>query len=189
MKHPNWKIIVGTGNPGKEYERTYHNIGIAAVEKMSGMDSDKFKKPFSIRRGKSFGYFLNDGTVYVRPLTYMNESGRAVSAAAKYFDAKPENILVIHDDSDIETGKYKLDFGRGSAGHNGVRSIMEYLGTENFWRLRIGIRGEKKGKAGDFVLDKITPEDRILLERVLVDIKARYSERHGESRSSAGRGD
>jgi len=101
----------------------------------------------------------------------MNESGKAVKEAVKYFRAKPEEILIIHDDSDIELGKYKISFGRGSAGHQGVESIIKSLGTKNFWRLRIGIRRTKRKKAGEFVLKKITPADKLVWERLFSDLK------------------
>jgi len=106
----------------------------------------------------------------------MNESGRVVSSAMKHFNVKSEEILIIHDDSDIETGSYKLSYGAGSAGHNGIKSIIECLGTEGFWRLRIGIRGMHVEKAGDFVLQKISPRDKEKLEEALSKIQTSYSE-------------
>ena len=107
----------------------------------------------------------------------MNESGRAISAAIKYFKIKPEEILIVHDDSDIEIGKYKISFGRGSAGHNGVESIIKSLKTKDFWRLRIGIRPNirinqskisinQRLKASAFVLKKISKKDLKILEKV-----------------------
>jgi PTH1 family peptidyl-tRNA hydrolase len=105
----------------------------------------------------------------------MNESGKAVLSAMKHFGVTPEEILVAHDDSDIEAGSYKIDINRGSAGHNGIKSIIDHLGTENFGRLRIGVRGEKKGKAGDFVLTKMTPNDKQKIYGALSEIEASYS--------------
>lgn len=148
------KLIVGLGNPGKEYEKTYHNAGFLAID------------------------FFADNPPISRPLksdTYMNLSGGFVKKALKKYKANPEELLIVHDDSDIEFGKYKLSFGRGSAGHKGAESIIKSLGTKNFWRLRIGI-GKKlkadfpakvrKMKAGDFVLKKITKTDMEILEKV-----------------------
>lgn len=167
MEKINCRLIIGLGNPGKEYEKTYHNIGLSAV--------DFLKIPeFQIPASKKFEYAKINGRIFVKSLSFMNESGKTVVETVKYFSVKgekikPEEILVIHDDSDIELGKYKLSFGRASAGHLGVESIIKALKTKNFWRLRIGIRpkissikhqaSSKRTKAGEFVLKKISPSD------------------------------
>jgi PTH1 family peptidyl-tRNA hydrolase len=174
MEKKDIKMVVGLGNPGKKYEGTYHNIGQEAMEKIAGATG--FKRPFSILKAKPFEYLKTSERIYIKPAVYMNESGKAISSASKYFGIKPENILVIHDDSDIEAGAYKLSYGRGSAGHNGIKSAIQYLGTEDFWRLRIGVRGMHAEKAGDFVLKKMSPEDRIKIEKSLSEIQAGYSE-------------
>ncbi len=109
----------------------------------------------------------------------MNKSGKAVAEAKKRFKVKSEEILIIHDDSDIELGKYKFSFGRGSAGHKGIESIIKALKTKNFWRLRIGIRSKKVGlsaearraKAEDFVLKKITKKDLLIFNEVFSNAK------------------
>ncbi|MFA4999588.1 MAG: aminoacyl-tRNA hydrolase [Parcubacteria group bacterium] len=174
MEKNNFKLIVGLGNPGNRYKGTYHNIGMAVLERIAG--KERFKKPFSVWKGKPFIYLKGGNRVYVKPLLFMNESGRVVSSAMKHFNVKSEEILIIHDDSDIETGSYKLSYGAGSAGHNGIKSIIECLGTEGFWRLRIGIRGMHVEKAGDFVLQKISPRDKEKLEEALSKIQTSYSE-------------
>ncbi|MEK7114725.1 MAG: aminoacyl-tRNA hydrolase, partial [Patescibacteria group bacterium] len=114
------RLIIGLGNPGKEYEKTYHNAGFLFVD-----------------------YLINSQlpiTNYklLKTDVYMNQSGNFVKKTLKKYKIKPEEILIVHDDSDIELGKYKISFGRGSAGHNGVQSIIDALKTKNFWRLRIG---------------------------------------------------
>jgi len=109
----------------------------------------------------------------------MNQSGNFVKAALKKYKIKPEEVLIVHDDSDIELGKYKISFGRGSAGHRGVESIIKSLGAKNFWRLRIGIRrrltrtlrGLTQTKAIDLVLKKINKKDLEVLEKVFQTIK------------------
>ena len=138
------------------------------------------------KKGKqtSFEFFKfnnddKENIIFVKPLTFMNESGKAVLAAMRYFSAKdkkikPKEILIIHDDADIELGKIKLSFGQGAAGHHGVESVIKNLKTKNFWRIRIGIRPKTpndknqapKKKAGGFVLEKITPADKLVLERL-----------------------
>ncbi|MEK7147047.1 MAG: hypothetical protein AAB772_02215 [Patescibacteria group bacterium] len=153
----NFKLIIGLGNPGKEYANSYHNIGHLAV--------DYFSKTLN-----SIFYILNSNV-------YMNNSGSFIVKSLKKFTAKPEELLIIHDDSDIEIGKYKLSFGRGSAGHKGIESIIKTLGSKNFWRLRIGIRPinqinrHKRTKAGDFVLKKINITDKVILNALLAQIQ------------------
>jgi PTH1 family peptidyl-tRNA hydrolase len=147
------KLIIGLGNPGKEYEKTYHNVGFWAIDFLA-------KNPLFARLLKSN--------------SYMNHSGFFVAKASKKYGAKPDQILIIHDDSDIELGKYKVSFGRGSAGHRGVESTIKSLGTKNFWRLRIGIRRkvksekrkEKREKASEMVLKKINKKDLEILKKV-----------------------
>ncbi len=167
-------MIVGLGNPGEEYASTYHNAGAIFAEKISGETPDR--KPFSVWGNKPFRYAKTKGTIIVIPTTYMNESGKAVAAAAKHFGIKDDEIVIAHDDSDLPIGTWRLDFERGPAGHNGVRSIMEYLGSRSFWRIRIGVRGEQKEKAGDFVLKKMkTGEKKAILSNAL-DFEREYLE-------------
>ena len=139
------KLIIGLGNPGKEFENTYHNAGALFVNYLK-----KFKS--SVIGHK---LLVSD--------SYMNLSGRFVKRVLKKYKTKPGELLLIHDDSDIPLSKYKFSFGRGSAGHKGVESAINALGTENFWRLRIGIRPKagppRRVKAGDLVLKKISPKD------------------------------
>ena len=158
------KIIIGLGNPDPEYANTYHNVGYLFVDYLNEKEKREhwIKKPFAIR-SKS----------------YMNNSGRFIVLELKKSGAKPEELLVIHDDSDIELGKYKLSFGRGAAGHHGVESVQQHLKTNEFWRLRIGIRPPqeanppslklRRARAGEFVLKKITATDKKILERVFED--------------------
>src|SRR3990172_8828107 len=165
MKLQDIKLIIGLGNPGKEYEKTYHSAGFLFVDYLLKNPSiSNFHPPAS------------GGGLISKPLksdVYMNESGKFVKKALQKYQIKPEEILITHDDSDIEIGKYKISFGRGSAGHNGVESIIKALKTKNFWRLRVGIRKKtglpadlsakaqrataeaRQVKAGEIVLKKI----------------------------------
>ncbi len=150
------KLIIGLGNPDKKYENTYHNVGFLAV--------DYFAKNL-----------LNSNLL--KSAVFMNQSGDFVGKAIKKHGIKPQELMVIHDDSDIELGNYKISFGRSSAGHQGVESIINSLGTKNFWRLRIGIRKAglpaetRRAKAGDFVLEKITKNDWEILEKTFSEIE------------------
>ena len=135
-------FIIGLGNPGSQYASTYHNVGWLALDHLMETATQTMSL---VQKGKQknfeFFKFINDhNLIFIKPLTFMNESGKAVAASLKYFKIKPEEILVVHDDSDIELGKLKLSFGRGAAGHHGIESIIKILKTKNFSRLRIGIR-------------------------------------------------
>ncbi len=160
------KLIIGLGNPDKKYENSFHNAGFLFINHLAEKSGLEWKK------SKNFEYFKVGGKILVKTTEFMNESGKAVSEAVKYFSLgnaiKPEHILIVHDDSDIELGKYKLQFNRSSAGHKGVESIINALKTQKFWRLRIGIGGIKTGllarlrsrrMAGDLVLKKISPAE------------------------------
>lgn len=168
-----YKFIIGLGNPDKKYGNTYHNIGRLFVA--------YFVKNAKMKTANDFEYLKIGNTSFIRPLVFMNESGKAILAAMKYFKFKPAEMLVIHDDSDIELGKYKISLGRGSAGHRGVDSIIKALGTKEFTRLRIGIRpkanpsslnlpankaGLRRVKAENFVLNKISNDDLRSLEEL-----------------------
>ncbi len=149
MKLQDIKLIIGLGNPGKEYEKTCHNAGFLFIDYLND------KQPIKIKTLKSN--------------VFMNESGIFIAKILKKTGLKPEEILIVHDDSDIELGKYKISFGRGSAGHNGAESVIKSLKTKNFWRLRIGVRPpekESRKKAGDFVLKKISWGNSAILEKV-----------------------
>ncbi|MDP2705641.1 MAG: aminoacyl-tRNA hydrolase [bacterium] len=149
------KLIIGLGNPGQEYENTYHNAGNKFVDflKKKSADSD-----ISYKKEKTFEYAKANGLILAKTLVFMNESGLAVKKAAIFTKTKPEEILIVHDDSDLNIGDQKISFNRGTGGHKGVESIANNLKTKNFWRLRIGIRPEEKirSKAGSFVLKNIS---------------------------------
>jgi len=165
------KIIVGLGNPGQEYKNTYHNVGLLAMEKMVRGDDTLWEKHKNL-----FAYLETDDSMFIRPLTYMNESGKAVREALKKFNVKPDRLTIIHDDSDITVGNYKISFARNSAGHKGVQSIIDALKTNAFTRVRIGIRPARevrRQKAGEFALKKITPRDKKILDTVFSSITAR----------------
>lgn len=166
MKHT---LIIGLGNPDPLLENTYHNIGVLAVEWLAQDLSENRSVPeFRPYKG-IYSYIKIDNRTLMRPLVFMNESGIAVKEAMRVFKAKPENIVVIHDDSDIEVGAIKYSSGGGSAGHKGIRSIIDHIGTNEFARIRIGIREkneEHRKKAEEFVLSPITAKDRKIFDEV-----------------------
>ena len=157
------KILIGLGNPGEKYKNTYHNAGAIVLYRLY----DGAKKSAENERGGDTAQFRfaelkmenGDKNVFVWPKTFMNESGAAVRAVMKFFDAKNEEVVILHDDSDIALGEGKLSNSKNPAGHNGLISIQKETGVYDFSRIRIGIRDPKekiRRKAEDFVLKKIS---------------------------------
>ena len=181
----NTRLIIGLGNPGKKYEKTYHNAGFLFIDYLT--DSQQPNRPIA---------------KLLKSDVFMNQSGNFVKTAFKKFSIKsgkikPEELLIAHDDSDIELGKYKISFDRSSAGHKGVESIIKELKTKNFWRLRIGIRETslpvglsakalastkarraktglpaeaRRAKAGEFVLKKFNKKNFEILNKTFEEI-------------------
>lgn len=142
-------LIVGLGNPGAEYDRTRHNIGFMAIDRLAtswSISVGKEKRFYGIfGEGRLSNRLANNGKMrLLKPTTYMNLSGQALRACADWFKVSPENILVIYDDMDLPLGKLRLRPSGSAGGHNGMKSIISHLGTQNFPRLRLGIgRGGK----------------------------------------------
>ncbi|HEU0248120.1 MAG TPA: aminoacyl-tRNA hydrolase [Gaiellaceae bacterium] len=153
-------LIAGLGNPGARYERDRHNVGWMVVDELARRHDAAYKSKFNGRLSETR---VGDARVaLLKPETYMNESGRSISAAARFFKAAPEDVLVVHDDVDLEVGRLQARLGGGLAGHNGLRSIAQSLGTPEFLRLRIGVgrpgRGDPRDVA-DFVLAPFEAHD------------------------------
>jgi peptidyl-tRNA hydrolase, PTH1 family len=153
-------LVAGLGNPGREYERTRHNAGWLVLDELAQRHGGSWRSKFS---GSLSEVRLGDARVaLLKPETYMNESGRSLGAAARFFKVEPEQVLVVHDDVDLETGRLQARAGGGLAGHNGLRSLAQHLGSQDFLRLRIGVgrpgRGDPRSVA-DWVLSAFAPED------------------------------
>ena len=152
-------LVAGLGNPGGKYARTRHNVGWLVVDALGARHDAAFRAKFS---GQVAEVRVEVGRVaLLKPETYMNESGRSVGAAARFFKVPANALLVVHDDVDLEPGRLQLRAGGGLAGHNGLRSISRALGTPEFLRLRIGVgrpgRGDRRPVA-DYVLSPFEPE-------------------------------
>jgi len=166
-------LIAGLGNPGPEYEATRHNFGFMAVDQLMDRSGGPEKCPAVETRGDCLTYecqpVRNKAKVLLaKPQTYMNLSGLAVGKLASKFELSQTDILVIHDDLDLELGRMKLKKGGGDAGHNGIKSIVEHLGGAGFHRLRMGIgRPERRGGTRDYVLDPFDPEEMAVVEATL----------------------
>jgi len=165
-----YKLIIGLGNSGEEYLDTYHNAGFLFIDYLKRRLEISTEGTTTIGRKKVFHFMKTPTIVLIKPITYMNESGNAVKKILEYYNISPRETLIVHDDSDIEIGNYKISEERGSAGHKGVESIVSSLGTNDLVRLRLGIRKNVKSgkrlKAEDLVLKNISKADFLLLEKV-----------------------
>ncbi|KGR76572.1 aminoacyl-tRNA hydrolase [Ureibacillus manganicus] len=153
------KLIVGLGNPGKQYEHTRHNIGFECIDELA----KKWDAP--LNQMKFNGMFTTihrpEGKVMLlKPLTYMNLSGECVRPIMDYYDIEIEDVIVIYDDLDLEIGKLRLRQKGSAGGHNGIKSLIQHLGTQEFNRIRVGISRPPVGmKVADYVLSKFTKEE------------------------------
>lgn len=155
-------LVAGLGNPGRRHERDRHNVGWMVVEELGRRHGASFRSKFNGRVAETR---LGEAKVaLLLPETYMNESGRSISAAIRFFKVPPEHLLVVHDDVDLEPGRLQVRLGGGLAGHNGLRSIAQALGTQGFLRLRIGVgrpgRGDPRDVA-DYVLSPFEPHEDV----------------------------
>jgi peptidyl-tRNA hydrolase, PTH1 family len=152
-------LVAGLGNPGRGYERTRHNIGFLVADELARRQDGSFRSKFS---GQLAEVRLDDLRLgLLKPETYMNVSGKSVAAARKFFKIEPDDLLIVHDDVDLEQGRLQARLGGGLAGHNGLRSIAAALGTPDFLRLRIGVGRPERGDprpVADYVLSEFEPE-------------------------------
>lgn len=180
-------LIIGLGNPGGEFEGTRHNLGREILEKF-GKQEDfpefRFEKKWNAqvsegkvaksRREVGIPTSLStkkkrasgEKVVLLLPDTFMNKSGSAVAPVARFYKTKPNDTYLVHDDADITLGRGKLSFGKRSAGHKGVESVMRALKTRDFWRFRIGIAGRRNIPAEKLVLKKFTPDEQSLIKKI-----------------------
>jgi len=158
------RLVVGLGNPGKEYERTRHNAGFWLVERFASANGVMLRKDgkFQALVGRHESAFL------LMPQSFMNGSGRAVQMLAGFFKIKPEEMLVVHDELDFAPGVARVKQGGGIAGHNGLKDISQRLGSHDYWRLRVGIGhpGDKDAVA-DYVLQKPSAEDKTAIDQAI----------------------
>ena len=159
------RLVVGLGNPGKEYERTRHNAGFWLVEKYAQANSFVLRKDpkFKALVGKNAG-----GAWFLLPQSFMNLSGQPVQMLAGFFRIKPDEVLVVHDELDFEPGTARLKQGGGIAGHNGLRDISQRLATHEYWRLRLGVGKPPAGDDGaDYVLQKPSADERAAIDSAI----------------------
>src|SRR4051795_10489430 len=153
-------LVAGLGNPGREHAGNRHNVGWMVVDELARRHGGSWRSKFN---GQLTEIRIDGHKVaLLKPETYMNDSGRPVQAAVKFFKVEPDAVLVVHDEGDLDLGRLQARLGGGLAGHNGFRSIAQHLGTQEFLRLRIGVgrpeRGDRRSLA-DYVLADFEPHD------------------------------
>ena len=161
------KLIVGLGNPGKQYDKTKHNIGFAIIDELANrwnapLLQSKFKGAFSTvhKNGEKI--------ILLKPLTYMNLSGESIRPIMDYYDIQIEDLVVVYDDLDLPMGSLRLRQRGSAGGHNGIKSTIAHVGTQNFNRIRIGINRPPQGmKVPDYVLSRFSEEDWVSMQDVI----------------------
>jgi peptidyl-tRNA hydrolase, PTH1 family len=164
------RLVVGLGNPGKEYERTRHNAGFWLVERFAQANGIALRKDpkFKALVGKREGGAAGSSTFFVLPQSFMNASGQPVQMLAGFFRIKPEEMLVVHDELDFAPGVARIKQGGGIAGHNGLKDISQRVASHNYWRLRIGIgHPGDKDVVADYVLHKPSAEDKAAIDQAI----------------------
>ena len=168
-KAPVTWLVVGLGNPGDQYENTRHNAGFQVIDALGERDN------FPVQRLR-FHALTNSvviggqGVLVMKPVTYMNLSGQAVGEAARFYKIPPGQVLVISDDVDLPLGKLRIRKGGSAGGHNGLKSIIQHLGTDQFPRLKVGVGGKPHPDydMADWVLGKLQGEDRKIMDQAAV---------------------
>lgn len=157
------RIIVGLGNPGRDYAETRHNVGFMVLDRLARLFNVEWKND----RARKGELAAGPGVLLVKPQTFMNNSGECVGPLMRYFKFHPEQVLVIYDDISFPVGTMRLRAGGSAGGHNGMKSLIAHLGTEKFPRLRVGISAPGQKNMVGHVLGKFAPDERPLLEEAL----------------------
>jgi len=160
------KLIVGLGNPGKQYEKTRHNAGFMAVDFLAEHSGLAFKKSDKHKCELAEGQMLDEKVVLIKPQTFMNLSGQSVQSVISFYKIGLSDIIVIYDDVDIPSGNLKIRPSGSPGTHNGMRSVTQLLGSEEFIRIRLGIAPltEFKGRLEDYVLGRLSGEEESLMQ-------------------------
>jgi PTH1 family peptidyl-tRNA hydrolase len=157
------RLIVGLGNPGKKYERTRHNVGFQVIDQMAQMLSiDVSKKKFGALTGQ--GSFENENLILAKPQQYMNLSGQVVAVITGFFKLNTDDLIIVTDDMALDVGTIRIRPKGSAGGHNGLKDIIEKLGTQDFARLRIGVGQSTLPDSADYVLAKPTADEQKMLD-------------------------
>lgn len=162
------RLIVGLGNPGRDYENTRHNVGFWWVNEFARRENFSLRSDAKFHGIASRGLFNGLELVLLEPQTFMNLSGRAVTAIAQFYKITPAEMLVVHDELDLQPGIARLKIGGGHGGHNGLKDIIAQLGTKDFWRLRLGIgHPGDRDQVSNYVLNDPRKEERELIAEAM----------------------
>jgi len=162
------RLIVGLGNPGREYESTRHNVGFWWVDELARLQQLSFKNESKFHGLTARGQLHGHEVLLLKPQTFMNVSGRSVAALAQFYKIDPAEMLVVHDELDLPPGVARLKIGGGHGGHNGLKDIIEHLASRDFWRLRIGIgHPGDRAEVANYVLNDPRREERELMEQAM----------------------
>lgn len=161
------KLIIGLGNPGKDYQDTRHNVGFMTIDKIS----DKWTIPVQQNKFRAIvgeGRIGTERVLLVKPQTYMNLSGESVGEILRFYKLTPDDLIVIYDDLDLPLGQIRLREKGSAGGHNGIKSLIAHLGTEQFKRIKIGIsRPDQKSRVRDFVLSTFSKDEKPIIEEAI----------------------
>jgi len=163
-------LIAGLGNPGRQYEKTRHNMGFDTIDELI----DRHRIPQGGIAHKAMygkGMIAGEKVLAVKPLTYMNLSGEAIREYVNYYKMNPETeLIVIYDDIDLDPGQIRIRKKGSAGGHNGIKSIIAQIGTQNFYRIKVGVGAKPKGwDLADYVLGRFSPEERELVDKAICD--------------------
>lgn len=162
------RLIVGLGNPGREYETTRHNAGYWWADELARLQNLNFRSEAKFHGLMARGQLHGHEMLLLKPQTFMNASGRSVGALAQFYKIAPAEILVAHDELDLQPGTARLKLGGGHGGHNGLKDIIAHLGSRDFWRLRIGIgHPGERAEVVNFVLNDPRREERELIDAAM----------------------
>lgn len=177
------KLIVGLGNPGEKYQHNRHNAGFMVLDELKNRitnnqipnNKQSLIDNFQINKRFDSDVFQIGELILAKPQTFMNESGKAVSAITRFYKIKYEDLYIVHDDLDITLGSYKIQHGKGPQVHNGLTSIEEHLGTDKFWNVRIGVenrevRGNKGIPGVEYSLQNFPPEEQKIFDQVVNEL-------------------
>ncbi|MFH0805420.1 MAG: aminoacyl-tRNA hydrolase [Patescibacteria group bacterium] len=166
------ELIIGLGNPGKKYEKTRHNLGFLVINELAEkMEMNNWKIKMQFNANIAQGNFKNEKIILAKPQTFMNNSGMAIKSIVDYYKIPNENIFIIHDDIDLLLGEIKVQKNRSSAGHKGVQSIINALGTKDFIRVRLGIKSIDQKTIIDtekFVLQKFSKDEEKIVQEIII---------------------
>lgn len=158
------RLIIGLGNPGKEYKETRHNVGFMILDQLQ---KDLKLEGFSYNKKFDADISKNKKVVLLKPQTFMNNSGFSVTNFINFYKIEAKDVVVVHDDVDFDLGKIKIGYNEGPAGHNGIKSIIKELGSKEFWRFRIGVNSKYNRDTKDFVLKNFAKTENVLLDEAI----------------------